>query len=77
MIKKIQLRIAFEWGDGMQPELRDKIIAYNRAVKEKSEKAADLDIIVSEIMKLPPGQLKKVLTDEVLAVLAKYGVTLK
>lgn len=61
----------------MQPELRDKIIAYNRAVAEKAEKAADLDIIVTQIMKLPPGQLKKVLTDEVLAVLAKYGVTLK
>lgn len=61
----------------MRPELRAKIIAYNRAVKEKSDKAADLDIIVSEIMKLPPGQLKKVLTDEVLAVLAKYGVTLE
>ena len=61
----------------MQPELRDKIIAYNKAVKEKSEKAADLDIIVTQIMKLPPGQLKKVLTDEVLAVLAKYGVTLE
>lgn len=61
----------------MQPELRDKIIAYNRAVAEKAEKAADLDIIVTQIMKLPPGQLKKVLTDEVLAVLEKYGVTLK
>ena len=60
----------------MNPELRDKIIAYNRAVAEKAEKAADLDIIVAQIMKLPPGQLKKVLTDEVLAVLAKYGVTL-
>lgn len=60
----------------MKPEIRAKIIAYNKAVKEKSEKAADLDIIVLEIMKLPPGQLKKVLTDEVLAVLAKYGVTL-
>ena len=59
----------------MQPELRDKIIAYNRAVAEKAEKAADLDIIVTQIMKLPPGQLKKVLTDEVLAVLEKYGVT--
>ena len=61
----------------MKPELRAKIIAYNKAVKEKSDKAADLDIIVSQIMKLPPGQLKKVLTDEVLAVLEKYGVTLK
>lgn len=60
----------------INPKLRAKIIAYNRAVAEKAEKAADLDIIVTQIMKLPPGQLKKVLTDEVLAVLAKYGVTL-
>lgn len=37
------------------------------------EKANDLDIIVSEIMKLPYGQLKKVLTPEVMAVLKKYG----
>lgn len=61
----------------MKPELRAKIIAYNKAVAEKAEKAADLDIVVSQIMKLPPGQLKKVLTDEVLAVLAKYGITLE
>lgn len=33
------------------------------------EKANDLDIIVSEIMKLPYGQLKKVLTPEVMEVL--------
>lgn len=57
----------------MKPELKAKIVAYNKAVKEKGEKASDLDIIVSEIVKLPYGQLKKVLTDEVLAVLAKYG----
>lgn len=37
------------------------------------EKANDLDIIVSEIMKLPYGQLKKVLTTEVMGVLKKYG----
>lgn len=37
------------------------------------EKANDLDIIVSEIMKLPHGQLKKVLTPEVMEVLKKYG----
>lgn len=59
----------------MKPELKAKIIAYNKAVKEKSEKAIDLDIIISEIMKLPYGQLKKVLTDEVMAVLEKYGYT--
>lgn len=37
------------------------------------EKANDLDIIVSEIMKWPYGQLKKVLTPEVMEVLKKYG----
>ena len=60
----------------MKPELKAKIIAYNKSVKEKGEKATDLDIVVAEIMKLPPGQLKKVLTEDVLAVLAKYGVVL-
>lgn len=59
----------------MKPELREKIIAFNKAVAEKTEKATDLDIIVGQIMKLPYGQLKKVLTDEVLAVLEKYGYT--
>lgn len=44
-------------------------------IAEKNDKATDLDIIVGEIMNLPPGQLKKVLTDEVMAVLAKYGYT--
>lgn len=57
-------------------ELRAKIIAYNKSVKEKGEKASDLDIIVAQFAKLPPGQLKKVLTDEVIAVLKKYGIDL-
>jgi hypothetical protein len=42
-------------------------------ILEHREKSADMDIIVAQLMKLPYGQLKKVLTDEVLAVLAKYG----
>lgn len=57
----------------MNADLKKKILAYNKAIKEKGEKATDLDIIVAEIMKLPYGQLKKVLTDEVMAVLKKYG----
>lgn len=60
----------------MKPELKAKILAYNKAVREKGEKANDLDIIIAEVMKLPPGQLKKVLTDDVIAVLKKYGVEL-
>lgn len=59
----------------MKPELKAKILAYNKAVKEKAEKATDLDVLVAEIMKLPYGQLKKVLTEEVMAVLEKYGYT--
>lgn len=59
----------------MKPELREKILAYNRQVKEKSDKADDLDTVVSALLKMPYGQLKKVLTDDVLAVLKKYGIT--
>lgn len=57
----------------MKPELREKILAYNKVAAERKEKASDLDIIVSEILKLPYGQLKKVLTEKVVAVLEKYG----
>ena len=59
----------------MKKELRERIYAYNKNRAEKDEKATDLDVLVAEIMKLPPGQLKKVLTDDVLAVLKKYGYT--
>lgn len=58
----------------MKKELREKILAYNRKVKEKSDKASDLEIIAAELLKLPYGQLKRVLTDEVLSVLKKYGI---
>lgn len=59
----------------MKKEMRERIYAFNKNRAEKDEKATDLGILVAEIMKLPYGQLKKVLTDEVLAVLAKYGYT--
>ena len=58
----------------MKKELREKIIAYNKAVKEKTEKASDMEIMISALAKLPHGQLKKVLTDDIIAILAKYGV---
>lgn len=57
----------------MREELRNKIISYNASVAERTKKSADLMIIVNELKKLPPGQLKKVLSDEVLAVLRKYN----
>ena len=52
---------------------RKELDALKAKIAEKKEKADDLDIIVSKIMALPYGQLKKVLTDEVVAVLEKYG----
>ena len=58
----------------MKPELRSKIIAFNKSVKEKGEKATDLDVLISKIMELPPGQLKKVLSEDVMGILRKYGV---
>lgn len=36
----------------------------------------DMRAIAASIAKLPPGQLKKVLTDDIIAILAKYGVVM-
>ena len=58
-------------------ELRARIIAFNKAAAERKDKANDLDVLVAAFAKLPPGQLKKVLTDEVIAVFAKYGVVIE
>lgn len=52
---------------------KQKVLAFNQKRKEKDEKAADVDILVQGMLQLPPGQRKKVFTEEVLAVLAKYG----
>ena len=61
----------------MKPELKAKILAYNKSVKKKGEKASDLDIILAAFAKLPPGQLKKVLTEDVIAVLNKHGANIE
>ena len=54
---------------------RAELIILRGNAEKRKEEAADLGVIVAELLKLPPGQLKKVLTDEVLAVLRKYGYT--
>ena len=55
-------------------DLKEKVAAIRTAFQDKKERATDLEIIVGEIAKLPYGQLKKVLTEQVLQVLEKYGV---
>lgn len=58
----------------MKPELKAKIIEYNKRVKAKEEKASDCDILIGALLKVPYGQLKKLVSDEkVVAVLKKYG----
>lgn len=52
---------------------RSKLNALKDRIRKDHEKVSDMDTLMAEIMKLPPGQLKKVLTDEVKAVLKKYG----
>lgn len=57
----------------MKQELRDKILAYNRAVAANREKADDLMTILGA---LPPGQVKNLLKDPTIGpILQKYGIT--
>ena len=57
----------------MKPELRDKILAFNRARAQDAEKANDLMTLLSA---LPPGQIKQLLKDEACkTILEKYGIT--
>lgn len=57
----------------MKPELREKIIKFNRKRAEDAGKARDLRTLLSAF---PPGQVKQLLKDETCAaILAKYGIT--
>ena len=56
----------------MKPELKERILAFNRAHAEDKSKAEDLMILLGA---LPPGQIKKLLKDETCAaILDKYGI---
>lgn len=61
----------------MRPELRKRIIAYNQAVAADASAAADMRAIAAAFAKLPPGQLKKALTQDIIDILAKYGVVIE
>lgn len=57
----------------MKPELRAKIIAYNKAVAANEEKANDFMTVLEA---LPPGQVKNLLKDPTIGpILEKYGIT--
>ena len=54
---------------------KGELIGLRNGVLQRREKAADMDVLVAAILALPYGQVKKLLSEEVLAVLAKYGYT--
>lgn len=61
----------------MRPELRKRIIAYNQAVAAEASAAADMRDIAAALARLPLGQLKKVVTQDIMDILGKYGVVIE
>jgi hypothetical protein len=56
----------------MKPELKAKILAYNKSVKEKEDMAHDLSDILKRLYKVY-DLLKPLIPDEVKAIFKKYG----
>ena len=54
---------------------KGELIGLRNGVLQRREKSADMDVLVTAILALPYGQVKKLLSEDVLAVLAKYGYT--
>lgn len=53
---------------------KKRAFEYNQRLAQEREAAADMQTIADRLEQLPPGQLKKILDEDVLAILAKYGV---
>lgn len=58
-----------KWSNGAKKRLVE--------IRAAEDGERDMRAIAAAMAQLPPGQLKKVLTDDVIAVLEKYGVTLE
>lgn len=58
-----------KWSNGAKKRLVE--------IRAAEDGEQDMRTIAASIAKLPPGQLKKVLTDDIIAILAKYGVVIK
>ena len=46
-------------------------------IQAAEDGAADMRAMAAAFTKLPKGQLKKVLTEDIIAILAKYGVVIQ
>ena len=58
-----------KWSNGAKKRLVE--------IRGAEDGAEDMRNLAAAMAKLPPGQLKKVLTEDVLSVLAKYGVVIQ
>lgn len=57
-----------KWSNGAKKRLVE--------IRAAEDGEQDMRTIAAAMAKLPPGQLKKVLTDDIIAILAKYGVVI-
>lgn len=53
---------------------KKRAFEYNRKLAQEREAAADMQTIAGKMSELPPGQLKKLLDEQTVAILEKYGV---
>ena len=58
-----------KWSNGAKRRLVE--------IQADESAAAGMRTIATAFSKLPPGQLKKVLTKDIIAILAKYGVVIQ
>lgn len=58
-----------KWSNGAKKRLVE--------IREAEGAAADMQAIAEKMAALPPGQLKKVLTQDIIDILAKYGVVVE
>lgn len=57
-----------KWSNGAKRRLTE--------IQAAEDGASDMRAMAAAFAKLPPGQLKKVLTEDILDILAKYGVVI-
>lgn len=55
-----------KWSNGARKRLVE--------IRAAEDGEQDMRTIAEAIAKLPPGQLKKILTNDIITILAKYGV---
>ena len=57
------------WSNGARKRLVE--------IQTDQDAATDMRTIAATMAKLPPGQLKKVLNQDIIDILAKYGVVIE